>query len=201
MLWVRTAVFLTAVGCGSTASTNRAESDTDPALIGDDPGPAPSVRASLSFADPSALLSTGNVDFSARPEHHEFRVHLMVGATRESRRWAPCRKLELRIDGTVVTTQSIDASSDLSGGVYDAISTDITIAEVRSLAHAHEAVLDVCGSPIALHETDRSALERFIRAFDAMATYDGPAPPPPPVYLDEAGPRIRDESLAPDYPV
>jgi hypothetical protein len=197
---VRVVLALLITGCGSSAAP-AVSSETDPELIGDDPGPEPSVRASLSFRDPSALLTTGNVDLSARPEHHEFRVHLMVGATREERIYAPCRQIQLRMDGRVVSAQSLDTSADLSSGVYDAVSTDITIADVRALARSREAVLDVCGTSIALHETDRSALDDFIRAFDAMATYDGPAPPPPPEYLDEAGTRIRDESLAPDYPV
>jgi hypothetical protein len=201
VLPVRIALLVVLAGCGSTAATTQPESDTDPELIGDDPGPEPSVRASLSFDEPSALLSTGNVDLSARPEHHEFRVHLMVGAARVERRWAGCRKLELRLDGRTIAADSVDASSDLSNGVYDAVGADFTIAEVRSIAAAREAVLDVCGTAIPLHASDRSSLDGFIRAFDAMATYDGPAPPPPPVYLDEAGPRIRDESLAPDYPV
>lgn len=198
---VRVVLAFLITGCSSSAPPGVASPGSDPELIGDDPGPEPSVRASLAFRDPTALLTSGNVDLSARPEHHEFRVHLMVGATREERVYAPCRRIELRMDGRVVKAQSLDTSADLSSGVYDAVSTDITIADVRSLARAREAVLDVCGASIALHETDRSALDDFIRAFDAMATYDGPAPPPPPEYLDEAGMRIRDESLAPDYPV
>ncbi len=157
----------------------------------------PSLTAALRYRTPDSTLGWGSVDLSAHPEDHEFRVNVMLGAPVDGARWDHCKELFMRVDGeeTKHTTKYSGVPMD-GGGVYDAVSVELTIDDVRRIARGHDVELGLCGDALSIPAEERVSLSSFVRRFEEMATYEGPPPPKPPPALD-GEPEGADEDEAP----
>jgi hypothetical protein len=81
----------------------------------------------------------------------------------------------------------------MAGGIYDAVTVDITIDDVRRMAAAEQVEIELCGDRVALSREQRATLPDFVRRFEEMATYDGPSAPEPrpPLDWEPRAPRIN----------
>jgi hypothetical protein len=137
------------------------------------------------------------VDLSAHPEDHEFRVSLMLGAPVTGARWDHCKELRMSVDGaqTQHVTKYTGVPMD-GGGVYDAVTVELTIDDIRRMSRGHDVHLTLCGDDLSLPARERASLSGFVRRFEEMATYEGPPPPKPPRELD-GEPEAADQDAAP----
>jgi hypothetical protein len=84
-----------------------------------------------------------------------------------------------------------------TGGVYDAVSVELTIEDVRRMARGREVTIGLCGDASTLPASERASLFGFVHRFEEMATYDGPPPPKPPRALDGEPEGADDEEAPP----
>jgi len=70
-------------------------------------------------------------------------------------------------------------------GVYDAVTAELTISDVRAMSRADQVTAHLCGEAVTLPTAQLRQLDDFVRRFEEMATYDGPPPPTRPRDLDE----------------
>lgn len=152
----------------------------------------PPLSVTFQYDDPLAELGWGSFDLTARPNEHEIRVDLMVGAAVRDARWRYCGAGQLLIDGEPKWLPLEWRGVPMADGVYDAVSVDITIDDVRRMAVATEVAVELCGDRVTLTPAQRAALPDFVRRFEEMATYDGPSAPEPRPALDSEpkGPRL-----------
>lgn len=152
----------------------------------------PSLTAAITYDNPNSQLGWGSFDLSAYPELHEIRVGLMMGTPVSATRWNRCPALDLRIDGRPFRLPARYTGVPMAGGVYDAITVELTIEHVRAMAGAQDVTADLCGDVATLSEERLRTLESFVRRFEEMATHDGPSPPsPPPEFDPMVGPDIE----------
>jgi hypothetical protein len=171
------------MSCGTSAHPSQdlpAIDDARPSFV------PPSLTASIRYTSDRSSVGWGSFDLTARPEFHEFRVGLMVGLPTHYGRWGACRRLDLMIDGQRVVLPARYSGVPMKGGVYDAVTSELTISDVRAMAHAHLVSADLCGEAVSLPTEQLGGLNDFVRRFEEMATYDGPPPPARPRDLDEA---------------
>ncbi len=167
-------------GCGSMESAVPVQPED-----GEGARPAPPPLAlTIHYDDPSSELGWGSFDLSARPMEHEFRVDLMVGAAVRTPRWRYCGAGELAIDGRHKMLPLRWSGVPMAEGLYDAVTVDITIEDVRAMSSAEHVEVEVCGDRVALQRSQLRDLGDFVRRFEEMATYDGPPAPAPPPPLD-----------------
>jgi len=144
----------------------------------------PSLRAAVRYENVQSPLGWGSVDLSAHPEDHEFRVNVMLGAPVAARRWDHCKELSMDVDGVETKHVTRYSGVDMATGVYDAVSVELTIDDVRRMARGHEVRVGLCGDAMTLPAAERASLSDFVSRFEEMATYEGPPPPKPPRELD-----------------
>ena len=170
-------IAVTAASChaGSSAPTD------DVVLIADaTPDDNPSLSHRIEFEPRRPELGYGSFDFAAHPEEDEIRVSLIVGERAGTTRWLSCARVELQIEGDRSTVTSSYMGVPMEGGVFDALSLDLTLDHVRAMSMAARASVRVCGDEVPVPPRELRQLARFVRQFEKMATYDGPPPPPPP---------------------
>jgi hypothetical protein len=148
-----------------------------PALAGDYPTQPAPLSVTLQYDDPLAELGWGTFDLTAHPTEHEFRVDLMVGAAMRDARWRYCGAGRLVIDGDGKWLPFEWRGVPMAGGVYDAVTVDLTIDDVRRMASADQVEVELCGDRVTLTPAHRAELPEFVRRFEEMATYDGPSAP------------------------
>ncbi len=180
------------VDLGLSAWGSGVMADADP------PYTPPSLTAELRYQAPQSALGWGSVDLSAHPEDHEIRVSVMLGAPVAGARWEHCKELHMRVDGeeTKHPTRYSGVPMD-GGGVYDAVSVELTIDDVRRMSRGRDVHLGLCGDVLSLPAAERASLSSFVRRFEEMATYDGPPPPKPPRELDGEPEGAEDEPAPP----
>lgn len=146
--------------------------------------PPPPLELTILYDDPRSELGWGNLALSARPMEHEIRVDMMVGAPVRTPRWRYCGAGELSIDGRRTILPLQYSGVPMQSGIYDAVTVDITIEDVRAMSRADDVSVTVCGDRVALRREQLLDLGGFVRRFEEMATYDGPPAPMRPHTLD-----------------
>ncbi len=138
----------------------------------------PSVSAGLRFQSDRSPLGWGGLDLSALPEVDEISVDLVLGTPAERSQWT-CGVAEIDADGRRERLAIRYAGVPMEDGVYDAVSTRVSIETVRRMHAAERVEIRVCGTELDLSSAPRDALEEFVRRFDDIANYDGPSAPMP----------------------
>lgn len=169
------------VGCGSEGGHGAAVP-----VRADEPRPvAPAPLAvALRYPDPSSNVGWGSLDLSAHPMEHEIRVDMMVGAAVSATRWRYCGAGELSVDGRRQILPLRYSGVPMDDGLYDAVTVDITIEDVRRMADADDVEVVLCGHRVSLSRDQLGSLHDFVRRFEEMATYEGPPAPEPRPTLD-----------------
>lgn len=163
----------------------RSEDSASPSAVGTTPAAnPPPLELTFHYEDPRSELGWGNLALSARPMEHEIRVDMMVGAPVRTPRWRYCGAGELSIDGRTKMLPLQWSGVPMQSGVYDAVTVDITIEDVRAMSRAHDVSVEVCGDRVALRREQLRDLGGFVRRFEEMATYEGPPAPRRPHTLD-----------------
>jgi hypothetical protein len=182
----------------SGAPANEATPDEEMSVIEDAPFDyePPTLTAQLHFDAPSSRLGFGALDLSAHPEDHELRVGVTLGAAVDEKRWESCPMLLVDIDGEHAKLATSYFGVPMEGGVYDAVSVELSIEHVRAMVAARSVTASLCGDELRLDAAERARLFDFVRRFEEMATYDGPPPPAPPRELD-----LEDEEPLADPPL
>lgn len=157
----------------------------------------PTLTAQLHLDVPESKLGFGALDSSAHPEDHELRVGVTLGAAVDEKRWDLCPMLLVDIDGIHAKLETKYFGVPMEGGVYDAVSVELSIEHVRAMVSAESVTASLCGDELRLEPAERAQLLDFVRRFEEMATYDGPPPPAPPRELDR---RDEEPEEAPPLP-
>lgn len=136
----------------------------------------PHLRAELPWSNASSLYGWGSVRLLGRPREDELRVRVIVDAPARLRRWDAECSLAVDASGTRIERRVRYAGAPMDGGaVYDAISVDLGIEELRRIASAGSVAGTVCGDPIVLGEAQLRTLQQFLAEFDELATRARPA--------------------------
>lgn len=136
----------------------------------------PHLRAELPWSNSSSLYGWGSVRLLGRPRIDELRVRVIVDAPARLRRWDAECNLAVDASGTRIERRVHYAGAPMEGGaVYDAISIDLAVEDLRRIADSSEVAGTVCGDAFALGEAQLLTLRRFLDEFDELATRVGPS--------------------------
>ena len=136
----------------------------------------PHLRAELPWSNASSLYGWGTVRLLGRPTEDELRVRVIVDAPARLRRWDAECNLVVDVGGTLIERRVRYAGAPMDGGaVYDAISVELGVEELRRIAAAGQMVGTVCGDPIALGAAQLTTLRLFLLEFDELATRGRPS--------------------------
>lgn len=131
----------------------------------------PHLRAELPWSNSSSLYGWGSVRLLGRPREDELRVRVIVDAPARLRRWDAECNLAVDVSGTRIERRVRYAGAPMDGGaVYDAISVELGVEELRRIARAGTVAGTVCGDAIVLGEAQLRTLRRFLAEFDELAT-------------------------------
>ncbi|NOY91676.1 MAG: hypothetical protein GXP55_10785 [Deltaproteobacteria bacterium] len=142
--------------------------------------PTPALSTGIALELSRAALGRGHLDLSADPGVDHVRVHALLGAAVSSPRWQACQDLFISIDGQARRRARLrPALVRMPGGVYDAVTADLTILDVRAMARAQSVRLEVCGEQLPLPGDASARLADFVERFYRLGEFQGPAPPAP----------------------
>jgi len=141
--------------------------------------PTPALSAAIQLDLSRAPLGRGHLDLSADPGVDEVRVHVLLGAAVASARWQVCSDLHISIDGSAQHLRLRPAAVSMPGGVYDAVTTDLTILDVQAMARARSVRLELCGEELRLPGDASARLVEFVERFYRLGEFQGPAPRAP----------------------
>jgi len=153
--------------------------------------PTPALSAAIQLEVSRAPRGRGHLDLSADPGVDEVRVHVLLGAAATSPRWQVCRDLHISIDGSAQLARLRPAAVSMPGGLYDAVTTDLTILDVQAMARARSVRLELCGEELSLPGDASAHLVEFVERFYRLGEFQGPAqraPTPLVIPLEDDGP-------------
>lgn len=136
----------------------------------------PHLRAELPWSNESSLYGWGSVRLIGRPREDELSVRVIVDAPARLRRWDAECSLAVDAQDTHIERRVRYAGAPMDGGaVYDAISVDLGVEDLRRLARAGTVAGTVCGDAIVLGEAQLRTLRDFLAQFDEIATRARPS--------------------------
>lgn len=135
----------------------------------------PALSAAIPLVVTRAPRGRGHLDLSADPSVDEVRVHVLLGAAAASPRWQGCHDLTIFIDGSAQVARLRPAAVSMPGGVYDAVTTDLTILDVRAMARARSVRIELCGEELRLPGDASARLREFVKRFYRLGELQGPA--------------------------
>src|SRR5687768_11904838 len=141
----RGSVLLWAAGLGACSPSVPPREDAVSTTVAIREASPPPLAWTHSYEDPSSALGYGTLDLSARPMQHEIRVDMMVGAPMRAPRWRYCGAGALSIDARHKILPLRWSGVPMGSGLYDAVTVDITIEDVRAMSRAESVTVDVCG--------------------------------------------------------
>lgn len=152
----------------------------------------PALDLRFPWSNPGAALGWGAVHLWARPGVDHVGVTAIIDAPADAARWTGCDDVGVRFGRAErrVSAVHIERPLGTTEGVYEAVSVQLDILQVRKLADAPLVTLDVCGDPLVLTDAQRDSLQRFVEWFDEIAT---------PRQLRD-NPAFRDVGPRPDLP-
>jgi hypothetical protein len=131
----------------------------------------PTLRAELPWSNDASLYGWGSVRFVGRPRTNELHVRVIIDAPTAARRWGSVCALHLEGESGSVERSAAYVGRPMDGGaMYDAISIDMSIEELRQLAAATHIEGSVCGDRLALGPAPLATLRAFVAQFDELAT-------------------------------
>jgi len=158
------------------------ENDSDLEMIADEEFVfEPAVSAELTWESERSVVGWGSFDLTAEPAEDELHVYLLVGTPASQGTWQECSELNLEIDGARSKVSTRYAGRPMRVGVFDAVTAQLEILDVRRMSRSRDVAIDLCGERVVLSDAQLAELRDFVRRFDDLAVYDGeslPSPPP-----------------------
>lgn len=141
---------------------------------------SPDLRAQIPWPNGASLWGWGALRIMGRPRDDELRVHAIVDAPADARRWGATCEVTMRIDAQELSLRASYVGRPLSRGVYDAVRLNLPIETLRAIAHAERVEGEVCGDRFEIGAEQRATVARFVQRFDELAAPDLPARGAPP---------------------
>ena len=139
------------------------------------PHAPPALRAELPFRSASSELGWGSVRLLGHPREDELAVRAVLATAATTRRWREGCRVELRAGERAIAHAASYVGVTRRSGAYDAVRVELTIEELRAMAHAPVVQGTVCGDPFALGDAQRATLRAFVDEFDELATERAPS--------------------------
>ncbi len=168
----RVAARLAALGClvgasPSHAPSERAATEPAPDIVEVRAGESgPRVRGEVRWPAAEGQGDGGTLRLWGSPADDALHVQALFDRVSPVRRWGPACDVRLRIDGREVAMGARDVGQPLPTGVYEAVTVQLGIEEVRALAHAQRASGEVCGDALRLDLGALRTLRLFVEQFD-----------------------------------
>ena len=171
---------LAALGCLAGASPSHAPSERTsrepaPDVVEVRAGDAgPRVRGEVRWPGAGGHGDGGTLRLWGSPADDSLHVQALFDRVSPVRRWGPACDVRLHIDGREVAMGALDVGQPLPTGVYEAVTVQLGIEEVRALAHARVASGEVCGDALRLDLGALRTLRLFVAQFDRHASPRAP---------------------------